>query len=275
MSYRGIKKRIKGFLKKNILKAKRYFWDTPFQRSLNDVKKVDGGVIRFLDKDFHYHHGMAFYDTYKEVFETEIYKFNAVGASPIIIDCGANMGLSVLYFSKNYPNAKIFAFEPDATVLPFLEKNIESYGLKNVVLDPKAVWNEVTELTFYTDNGLGGRVGLEYENQKPVLVSTIRLKDLLHQEVDMLKIDIEGAEYKVLKDCEELLPNVKNVFLEYHSFYDETQHLDEILNIFKRQGFRYHLRQSFSRCKPFLDNRLVNEKFDMAINIFAYKDKIN
>ena len=265
-------KRIKRFLKNSILNAKRHLWDTSFQRSLADAQNTNGGIIKLFDKDFHYHHGMAFYDTYKEVFETEIYKFNTNSSSPLIIDCGANMGVSVLFFSKNYPNAKIYAFEPDSTVLPFIEKNIKTYALNNVILSPKAVWNEETELTFYTDNGLGGRIGMEYENQKPVFVSTVRLKDLLNQEVDMLKIDIEGAEYTVIKDCEEFLSNVKHIFLEYHSFYDDSQHLDEILNIFKRQGFRYHLRQSFSRSKPFINKGLVCEKFDMAINVFSYRE---
>jgi FkbM family methyltransferase len=265
-------KKIKRFIKNSILKGKRYLWYTPFQKSLVDAQNTNEGFIKLFNKDFHYHHGMAFYDTYREVFETEIYRFDTNRLSPLIIDCGANMGLSVLFFSKNYPDAKIYAFEPDPTVLPFIEKNIKNYELKNVVLCPKAVWNEETELTFYTDDGLGGRIGLEYENKKPVFVSTVRLKDLLNQEVDMLKIDIEGAEYTVLKDCEEVLSNVKLVFVEYHSFYDETQHLDEILSIFKRQGFRYHLKQSFSRSRPFTNRVVICEKFDMAINVFAYKE---
>ena len=119
-------KRIKRFLKNSILNAKRHLWDTSFQRSLADAQNTNGGIIKLFDKDFHYHHGMAFYDTYKEVFETEIYKFNTNSSSPLIIDCGANMGVSVLFFSKNYPNAKIYAFEPDSTVLPFIEKNINT-----------------------------------------------------------------------------------------------------------------------------------------------------
>lgn len=265
-------KKIKRFIKNSILKGKRYLWDNTFQRSLVDAQNSNEGFIKLFNKDFHYHHGMAFYDTYREIFEKKIYEFKTNSLRPIIIDCGANMGLSVLYFSKNYPCAEIIAFEPDESVLPFFEKNILSHNIKNVELFKKAVWTEESELKFYTDNGLGGRVGVEYENQIPKIIKSVRLKDFLNRPIDMLKIDVEGPEYLILKDCEDLLCNVNHVFVEYHSFYDEQQHLDDLLNILKRQGFRYHLKESFSRQRPFIDNILVNEKFDMAINVFAYKN---
>lgn len=265
-------KKIKRFIKNSILKGKRYLWDNPFQRSLVDAQNSNEGVIKLFNKDFHYHHGMAFYDTYREIFQNNIYEFKTNSSKPIILDCGANMGLSILYFSKKYPNAEIIAFEPDESVLPFLIKNINFQGLHNIELHKKAVWTEESELKFFTDNGLGGRIGKEYENQTPKIIKSIRLKDVLNRPIDMLKIDIEGPEYLILKDCEDLLFNIKNIFVEYHSFYDEEQHLEDLLTILKRQGFRYHLKESFSRKRPFIDNVLVNEKFDMAINVFAYKN---
>lgn len=265
-------KKIKRFIKNSILKGKRYLWDNPFQRSLVDAQNSNEGVIKLFNKDFHYHHGLAFYDTYREIFENNIYEFKTNSSKPIILDCGSNMGVSVLYFSKKYLNADIIAFEPDETVLPFLEKNIQSQNIKNVELYKKAVWTEETELEFYTDKGLGGRIGKEYENQTPKIIKSIRLKDFLNMPIDMLKIDIEGSEFAVLKDCEDLLFNVNHIFIEYHSLYGEEQHLDDLLTILKRQGFRYHLKESFSQKRPFIDNILVNEKFDMAINVFAYKN---
>jgi FkbM family methyltransferase len=262
---------------KSILRAlfkyfKKHLFSSSHERNIIETKDKKGGEIKLFENDFIYHHGLAFYDTYNEIFLKGIYEFNTINPKPIIIDCGANMGLSVLYFSKRFPNAEIIAFEPDEAVLPFLEKNIHSQGIKNVKLYKMAVWIEEIELTFYTDNGLGGRIGIEYKNQSPKIIKAIRLRNFLNRSIDMLKIDIEGSEYKILQDCENLLHNVNHIFVEYHSFYNEEQHLDDILNIFKRQGFRYHLRESFSRRKPFVDNVLACEKFDMAINIFAYKN---
>jgi FkbM family methyltransferase len=249
-----------------------YFWLSSFQRALLDSKNNKVGKILLFNKGFHYHYGLAFYDTFNEIFINNIYEFKSTSIRPVIIDCGANMGLSILFFSKQFPNAEIIAFEPDEVVLPFLEKNMICQNIRNVVIHKKAVWNEETELTFYTDSGLGGRVGIQFAEQIPKTVKTVRLQEFLKQPIAMLKMDIEGAEYIVLKDSEDFLINVKHIFIEYHSFYDEEQHLDDVLNILKRQGFRYHLRQSFSRNNPFVNTNLVCEKFDMAINVFAYKN---
>lgn len=263
---------MKKIIKKLLILAKYFLWYSSFERMLFDSKSKKEGEIKLFEKKFYFHHGLAFYDTHRELFKNNIYEFKTNKISPVIIDCGANMGLSVLYFSRLYPNAKILAFEPDETVLPFLERNIQSQNIQNVELFRKAVWTKEVELSFYTDNGLGGRVGIEYNNQTPTKIKSVRLRDFLDQPIDMLKIDIEGAEYDVIKDCEDMLFNVQYIFLEYHSFFNEEQHLEDVLSVLKRQGFRYHLRESFSRSKPFIHNGLVNEKFDMAINVFAYKN---
>lgn len=230
------------------------------------------GELKLFDKPFFYHYGLAFKNTYDEVFVRGIYNFKQKNETPLIIDCGANMGLSILFFSKTYPNSRIIAFEPDRVVLPYLKKNIKSQQLTNVELHEKAIWIKNEKLKFFTDHGLGGRIGVEYRNQKPIEVEALRLKDFLDYEVDMLKIDIEGAEYEVLKDCKGHLGKVKNIFVEYHSTIREEQHLEDILNILKNAGFRYHLKESFSRSKPFVDKKIVCQKFDMAINIFGYRD---
>lgn len=248
------------------------FWYSPFKRMLVDTNTDKEGSLTLFEKKFTYHNGIAFYVTYRELFEKNIYEFKSSTPNPIILDCGANMGVSVLYFSKHYPNATIHAFEPDQTVLPFLEKNIIFQELTNVTLHKKAVWINDEELTFYSDSNMGGRIGIEYQNQTPIKVQAVRLRNLIDKPIDMLKLDIEGAEYEVLKDCENVLYQVKKIFLEYHSFFDEEQHLEDILSIFKRQGFRYHLKESFSRGKPFVNRGLVCEKYDMAINVYAYKD---
>ena len=248
-----------------------HLWYSSFEKKIISSKKKKSGKIFLFKKWFYYHHGLAFFETYKEIFHEGIYDFKPQSSKPLIIDCGANMGLSVLYFSKNHPDAKIIAFEPDEQIVPFLRKNICSQELGNVHLIQKAVWIEESVLDFYTDNGMGGRIGTKYQEQPPKRIRSVKLRDYLNQPVDMLKMDIEGAEYSVLNDCEDKLNNINHIFVEYHSFHDEEQHLEDILLLLKKNGFRYHLKKSFSRRRPFLDKGLVCEKYDMAINIFAYK----
>jgi len=242
--------------------------------SLNSLKKIHDfkiGHIQIKNKPFEYHHARAFYDTYKEIFEENIYQFYSTSESPIIIDCGANMGLSVLYFAEKYPNSRIIAFEPEDEIYQVLKRNAKTFDLKNVEIHNKAVWDSETVLNFFTDKGMGGSVTNVYTNQNPSKVSTVKLSDYLNTSIDLLKIDIEGAEYKVLKSCDAQLKNVNNIFVEYHSFVDQEQHLEDLLKLLKDNGFRYHLKQSFSRNKPFIDDTLACENMDMAINIFAYK----
>lgn len=230
------------------------------------------GSVEMDGSSFEFHDARSFYVTHDEILKQKIYQFKSNSKHPLIIDCGANMGVSVYYFSKAYPTARIIAFEPEEDIFPILERNVKSFKLGNVALHKKAVWDSVTTLEFFTDKGMGGSVTNVYKDQKPTIVHTVVLADYLVEKVDFLKMDIEGAEYKVLKSCGSLLRNVENIFVEYHSFINQEQHLDDLLLLLKETGFRYHLRQSFSRDNPFTDSLLACENMDMAINIFAYRN---
>lgn len=246
-----------------------------FTKKIEDLQALPHGIpggIDIYEHRFYFHDARCFYDSYLEILKEEIYKFKTTNERPVIIDCGANMGVSVLFFAKEYPNATIIAFEPEETIYDVLQKNIVSFQLNNVKLYNKAVWNSVTTLEFTTDHGMGGSVTNTFSNQTPTKVETVRLADHLNQPVDFLKLDIEGAEYIVLKDCEHLLKNVQHIFVEYHSFINQEQKLEEVLVMLKRAGFRYHLKQSFSKQRPFFDHLLACENMDMAITIFAYRD---
>lgn len=246
-----------------------------FTNKIEDIQSLPHGIPGGIDiygHRFFFHDARCFYDSYMEILKDEIYKFNPSNDSPLIIDCGANMGVSVLYFVRQFPQARIIAFEPEEDIYAVLEKNIASHRLTNVELQNKAVWESETVLAFTTDHGMGGSVTNTFSNQQPVKVQTVRLADYLQQPVDFLKLDIEGAEYTVLKDCEPLLKNVQNIFVEYHSFVNKEQKLEEILDMLKRAGFRYHLKQSFSQQRPFVDRLLACENMDMAITIFAYRE---
>jgi FkbM family methyltransferase len=242
---------------------------------LTDMRVQPPGVNGFVEienNNFQFHDAASFFVTYKEIFIDRIYEYVSKTENPIILDCGANMGLSVLYFAKKYPNAKIIAFEPEEPIFNILKRNTETYGLSNVTLHKKAVWDIDTVLEFFTDKGMGGSIANKYLNQQPALVQTVVFKDFLHQKIDFLKMDIEGAEYTVLKSCGSLLQNIENIFVEYHSFINQEQHLDDLLLLLKQNGFRYHLKESFSRTTPFTDPFLACENMDLAINIFAYKE---
>ncbi|MGB7339679.1 MAG: FkbM family methyltransferase, partial [Phototrophicaceae bacterium] len=141
--------------------------------------------------------------------------FYSETTTPYILDCGANIGFSILRYKHLFPNAKIVAFEPDPNIFKILEKNIKANHLSDVDLVPSAVWIESGELEFMADNVDGGFLTTQSSSSNShreftsLRVSSINFRDYLQQPVDFIKMDIEGAEYEVLKHCADLLVNVK------------------------------------------------------------------
>jgi len=229
------------------------------------------GEIEIEGKPFKYHDAASFYHTYCEIFREEIYKFIPVSDKAPIIDCGTNMGLSLLYFSENYPGRKIIAFEPDPDLYRLSLENIEAFNLQNISLLEMAVWNEQTFLPFYTDGGMGGRVNQSYHNTVSRSVPTVRLFDFLNEETEFLKLDIEGAEHLVLSDIYPRLVQVNHLFFEYHNQKNKRQVLHDMLKLVQDAGFTYYLKESAHNRSPFANSLEIAEVFDMAINVFCYR----
>lgn len=219
-------------------------------------------------------HLLGYVHNVEEIFVDEIYKFEATTDSPLIIDCGANIGLSVIYFKSLYPNAKIIAFEPDDIIYGVCQHNIEAFKLSNVDLIHAAVWKDKGVLNFLPDDSLGGRLVDDVRDAKKIIqVKSERLRDFLDKKVDFLKIDIEGAEEEVLFDCKDHLKNVDKLFLEYHGKVSQRQGLHDLLSILEETGFRYYLRSAWNAMPhPFVDFKNSNLlTYDLQLNIFAFR----
>ena len=216
--------------------------------------------------------GLSFFYSYKEIFQQGIYYFKTSKKNPIIIDAGSNIGLSIIYFKELYPNSKIWGFEADPKVFEVLSKNLEAFGYSDITLNNKAVWHSETMIEFAVEGADGGRVALnlDRENSEKVQVQTVRLSDYLKQPIDFLKIDIEGAEVEVVIESANYLKNVDKIFIEYHSFLNEEQRLDELLAVLKASGFRTHLKSQFISRQPYIEHP-VQLGMDNQLNVFAYR----
>ncbi len=214
----------------------------------------------------------SFFFLLKEIFQLEIYKFNSNKKDPLIIDCGANIGLSIIYFKKLFPNAKIIAFEPDKEIFNSLSTNINNSNFSDTKLINKALWSEETTLNFFSEGADGGRLALKSDKKNIINVKTLKLSSYLkNQEVDFLKIDIEGAETTVLQECQEYLKNVKNIFVEYHSFSNKKQDLSKILKILEDSDFRYYIEHIGVKSSHPFENIKDCVGFDNQLNIFGYR----
>lgn len=214
----------------------------------------------------------SFLFMYKEIFKEHIYKFRTTNKTPYIIDGGANIGLATIYLKLLYPNSEILVFEPDNKIYNILENNINSFNFKNIKLINKGLWNENKTLSFHSEGADGGAISeLDKSLTKTETIVVTSLKPYLNKKVDFLKLDIEGAETTVLKDIKNELINVDKIFIEYHSFVNKKQTLNEIVEILTNSKFRLHISSPGLTSKsPFVKINEYNN-MDMQLNIFGFK----
>jgi len=225
-------------------------------------------TIVFLGSRISFGSRVEFLHSIHEIFIEEIYRQKFDREDPYIIDCGANIGLSIIYMKKLYPDAEIFAFEPDETNFHYLEKNVNHFQFSNVTIFKQAIWTENTYLNFQSEGSLASRIG--EGKGKTIKVKATRLRDILDRPVDFLKLDIEGAEYKVLMDIRDKLHLVKNLFIEYHGTFDQNYELNDILQMLTANDFRFYIKQALDTYPvPFIRKNV--EGFDVQLNIFCFR----
>jgi len=239
-------------------------------RRIRTMERYKAGSSKLLGRRVDFVDCATFIHGFNEIFRNEAYRFYSDRRSPFIIDCGSNIGLSIIFFKNIFPNARIIGFEPDREIFRVLERNVARFEFGNVELHNQAVWKENQRLEFRSEGGYSGRIALK--NDSPSYeVRAIDLNPFLeHQDVDFLKLDIEGAEYDVISSIENNLNNVRNMFVEYHSPKDEAQKLSSFLNILERNNFRYYINEAFNPSNPFMN---VDELdgMDLQLNISCIK----
>ena len=209
--------------------------------------------------------------TYNEIFVCEIYRFDTSSPNPVIIDCGANIGISSLYFKSIYPNATLIAFEPDESLADIFQKNMLQNGIQNFTLHKAAVWTENGTISF---NNLGSEASsIDASGNSSASVPTVKLASIVgeYKNIDLLKIDIEGAEYAVIQDIANELYRVKNMFIEYHGLASETHKLETILRIVSDGGFNCYIKMAADNLDMPFYQKQTGTIYDVQINIFCYR----
>lgn len=226
-------------------------------------------VIEFLNKQITIIDSSSFLYMYDEIFRKEIYCFETENKAPYIIDCGANIGLSIIYFNSLFPGAKICGFEPDPDSFSALSKNIAQFNFSSIEIYNSGIAGEEGERLFLPDHSDGGHFTSQ-PLEGAIKCKTINLCNYINGPVDFLKLDIEGCETEVIQSLEGKLPLIQRIFIEYHSFRNTPQNLDVILNILTKHGFRYYIQSVFERKHPF-GNGNKSGAMDMQLNIFAIR----
>lgn len=199
--------------------------------------------------------GPNYYMLYKDIFVNRYYHFEAQRPDPFILDGGGNIGMSVLYFKHVYPASRIVTFEPDTDVLPYLRENIDRNRIAGVEIVPAALGTRTGPATFRGDGKYGGTLadvsaGVPADGAPTYDVPCVRLRDYLHEPVDFLKLNIEGAEWDVLADSEPLLAGVRELVVEYHHLPGLPRTLHRILELLDRCGFEYLINDFDAETNP-------------------------
>ncbi len=239
--------------------------------SQKNANTPEQGIVSAMTKfgQFAFIEEKAFRALMETVFTQNTYAFHTDSKSPRILDCGANIGVTVRYWKYRYPEARVTAFEPDPDIFKILQTNTSD--LLNTELVQAALWSSEGELSFVREGKEGGHIETVNTNETTHSVDTLptkRLRDYLNEPIELLKIDIEGAEFEVLEDCKEHLHNVKNLFVEHHSFLGQPQRLAYFFNILENAGFRIHVHVDKHSPTPLLEKTIFNEK-DLWLNIFC------
>jgi FkbM family methyltransferase len=137
----------------------------------------------------------------------------------VIIDCGANIGITSLFFAARYPRAKIFSVEPHPENFGLLKTNVEA-AARILPIHACVTGTPQTGVRFTTDQAAwGNRITTDSNG---ILVPAITIDELCEQngieKIDLLKLDIEGAEAQVLQNGT-FLARTEHIIVELHGNY--------------------------------------------------------
>jgi FkbM family methyltransferase len=164
-------------------------------------------------------------EVFKQVLLDSEYDFSLPSAPKVIVDAGANIGLSAVYFANKYPSAVIYALEPEESNFKLLEMNVAAYPQIKPL--HAALWSEDKQIMLV--DPLGGHCGFMTQEETPQkghqhgFVPAITLDTLMKQKglkcIDLLKVDIEGAEKEVFESCSTWIGKIGVVMVELHDRY--------------------------------------------------------
>mgnify|MGYP002620241390 CR=1 FL=1 len=156
-----------------------------------------------------------------QIFLEKEHKLDIQIQPKLIIDAGANIGLSTIYFAEKYPSSKIIAIEPEDSNYAMLELNTKDYS--NIEIKKAAVWN-INDVQLAINDRGEGKWGFTVEHMSEnhhssVMTVTVDalLKHSEFEEIDILKLDVEGAEKEIFsKHYETWLNKVNIIIIELH-----------------------------------------------------------
>ena len=209
------------------------------------VKYTEENIFKYKIFFFDYE---VFVALFESIFIENEYYFPSKISSPFIIDVGSNIGLSILYFKYLFPDAKIIGFEPDPQTFALLKKTIQVNMFTNIKLYELAISSKKAKAYFYNDRLNPGSVLMSLKEERSpknrISVETDTLPHYIGKGLDLLKMDVEGEEEKIIFNLFKngSLKKIKYMIFEYHHhIVISDDSFSKVLEILEKERFGYQI----------------------------------
>ncbi len=213
-------------------------------RAMHGPRRV-AGEIAVAPYRFEYLDAITTWPQWDDIFIHQSLAFESDAAEPRILDCGANIGLASMSFKRLYPHARVTAFEADPRLAAMCQSNLGvGTRTKDVEVQAAAVWTADGTLDFVCEGTDSGSIALLGEPIQGSVtpVRSVRLWEWLDEPVDLLKLDVEGAELPILSDCRDRLSNVRAMFVELHESNPARRQTGALFELLTAAGFAFDVR---------------------------------
>lgn len=209
---------------------------------LNGLRRIPAGIpgcTQWQGRPLYYADAPAVHGQLNEIFIQGVYDFTSANRTPRIIDCGAHVGVGILRWRELFPEADITAFEADPTIAGRLKQNLAARGDTRTQVHAAAAWVQDGTVSFQRTGADNGHISESADQGVPAR----DLAAFCAQPVDLLKLDIEGAEERVLNHLDErgALRNVRSLVCEWHQWTPESPALHAALARLVAAGFVYRI----------------------------------
>jgi FkbM family methyltransferase len=278
---------------KNDIKTKGLYWSivhrlykiptiravlTPIVNTLKPDSVMAGNHILYIDKwDAVVSQELILSGKWED-YETELFKKH-VKPGDTVVDIGAHIGYYALIAAKLVGDkGKVYAFEPDPKNFQLLRKNVEANGYHNVVLIDKAVSDKsgAAQLFLHSENTGDHRIFNSEHDRKSVAITMTTLDDFFKDEgkrVDLIKMDIQGAEAKALQGARKVIAKNRHIKLITEFYPQALQQsggsAEEYLALLQKNAFKlFNIDEVKRTIRPVTSNQLL-VSYPIAVETFT------
>ena len=181
-----------------------------------------------------------------EIWRAKVYddKRIPIHAGDVVVDMGAHIGAFAVRAARLAHRGKVYAYEAASKNYDLLIENRQLNGLENLYIENSAVSNRQGEMPLYTPAGNSILGSLMQDTSSFMeMVQATTFSDIITdhgiEQIDFLKVDVEGAEFDILFGCsDETFSKIRRVVIEYHEFEGNKRGHRDLINLLSVHGFK-------------------------------------